>query len=311
MTRHLPIMANGIMDVLIRPFESATQPALHVDCTLGGGGHVAAMLERLRGTPLGREHRILAVDRDESAIAAARQRFSAEVGQGRLILTHAKFSDLRGPLPSVSQPLPVLGVLADLGFSSDQIDSPERGLSFRLEGPLDMRLDPSVGMTARQMLMTLSEREIADLIWNLGEERMSRKIARRIVEARSRGQLPDSTLGFADLVSQAFPPAQRHGKIHAATRTFQALRIAVNDEMGELDGLLNDVLPSILSPGGRVAVISFHSLEDRRVKRSFLDQWTPLTKKPIEAGEAELAQNPRSRSAKVRFAELSVGGRHE
>lgn len=305
MSRHVPIMVREIIDALIAPFEEATLPSLHVDCTLGGGGHVAAMLDRLAKTPLGHRHRVLAVDQDAAAIEAARSRFAGEIASGRLMLRQCRFGSLRAPLPSPEDPLPVLGVLADLGFSSDQIETPGRGLSFRLEGPLDMRLDPATGRTARQLLQALGEKEIADLLWELGEERNSRRIARRIVEARSKGQLPDTTLGFAELVAQAFPPGQRHGRIHPATRTFQALRIAVNNELGELDALLEDVLPSLVSPGGRVAIISFHSLEDRRVKQCFSRKegpWRAVFKKPLEAGEQEVTGNPRSRSAKTRIA---------
>jgi 16S rRNA (cytosine1402-N4)-methyltransferase len=170
-----------------------------------------------------------------------------------------------------------------------------------------MRLDPSRGRTAYQVLRSSSEREIADIIFELGEERLSRKIAHRIVEARAQGQLVDSTTQFAELVARAFPPAQRHGRIHPATRTFQALRIFVNEELSELDALLQGVIPSVVSPGGRVAILSFHSLEDRRVKQCFADKgagiWKPVFKKAIEAGEQEVSENPRARSARLRVAE--------
>lgn len=304
MTRHISILLGEIIQALIIPFEQASQPATFVDCTLGGGGHTAAMLERLGSTPLGRRHRVISIDQDAAAIEAARIRFKVEIEEGRLLLRHSRFSEFK------LQPGegPVLGVLADLGFSSDQIDSAERGLSFRLEGPLDMRLDPSRGRTAYQVLKTSTEREIADLIYGFGEERLSRRIAHRIVEARSQGQLPDSTTAFAELVARAFPPAERHGRIHPATRTFQALRIFVNDELGELDALLQGVIPSILSPGGRAAILSFHSLEDRRVKQSFASgSWKAVFKKPLEAGEAEVAENPRARSARLRVAERMEG----
>jgi len=299
-TRHVPILADRIVESLLPAFEK--RAGTYVDCTLGGGGHVAAMLEALSRSPQSEGHRVLAVDQDESAVRRAQVRFRHELETGKLVLQHARFSEVRIPAGFP----PVLGVLADLGFSSDQIDSPERGLSFRLDGPLDMRLDPSRGESAYELLRRVSERELADLIFEFGEERLSRKIARRIIESREQGQLPDTTQKFADLVSRAFPPPQRFGRIHPATRTFQALRIAVNEELQELDALLNDVLPSIMEPGGRAAFLSFHSLEDRRVKQAFQRReasWAPLTKKPVEADEAELERNPRARSAKLRVAE--------
>ena len=311
MTRHIPILLEEIVEGLMVPFVRSPQPAVFVDCTLGGGGHTGAMLERLLATPLGAAHQVVSVDQDADAIGVATRRFAGPISEGRLRLVHSRFSGLAGGLPEELRGMPVLGVLADLGFSSDQIDSPERGLSFRLEGPLDMRLDPSKGRTARQILATEPERSIADLLWTLGEERLSRKIAHRIVQARSAGQLPDTTTGLAALVAGCFPPPARHGKIHPATRTFQALRIAVNDELGELDVLLDVVLPSLVSPGGRAALLSFHSLEDHRIKQAFSGKqesspWTPVTRKPVEAGESELAANPRARSAKLRIAEKRI-----
>jgi 16S rRNA (cytosine1402-N4)-methyltransferase len=293
-------MTAPIVEFLAEPFGK--RPGTYLDCTLGGGGHLEAMLRALDQTPFASEHRVLAVDQDLLAIDRARTRFSGELQRGRLILLHARFSELEIP-PGLP---PVLGVLADLGFSSDQIDSADRGLSFRLEGPLDMRLDPSRGESAYQLLRRLSERELSDLIFEFGEERLARKIARLIVESREKSQLSDSTGAFAALVSRAFPPAQRYGRIHPATRTFQALRIAVNQELEELDQLLDRVLPSTLESGGRVAILSFHSLEDRRVKQAFQGKdhsWKAMTKKPLEADEQEISRNPRSRSAKLRLAE--------
>lgn len=299
-TVHIPILLPKIIEFLIEPFRH--QPGTYIDCTLGGGGHAAAMMAALRLTSFANEHRVIGVDQDESALMRARQRFDLELQQGRFFLEHRRFSELRIPegVP------PVLGVLADLGFSSDQIETSERGLSFRVDGPLDMRLDQSRGLTAYGLLLRLSERELADLLFEYGEERNSKKIAARIVSAREKGQLFDSTLQFAELVTSCFPVRDRFGKIHPATRTFQALRIGVNQELEELDHLLEDVLPSILRTGGRAAVLTFHSLEDRRVKRAFQlreSGWIPLFKKPLEADEQERSANPRSRSAKLRVAE--------
>jgi 16S rRNA (cytosine1402-N4)-methyltransferase len=195
------------------------------------------------------------------------------------------------------------GVLADLGICSDQLDAPERGFSFQQPGPLDMRLDPSEGEPASALLKRLGERDLADLIWKHGEERFSRRIARRIVETRRTAPL-ETTEQLADLVRRCVPrpKGQRH-PIDPATRTFQALRIAVNDEMGALDRFLQ-ALPKYVKPGGRVAIISFHSLEDRPVKQAFAERatWEVLTRKPVQAGESEVEQNPRARSAKLRAA---------
>jgi 16S rRNA (cytosine1402-N4)-methyltransferase len=193
------------------------------------------------------------------------------------------------------------GVLADLGICSDQLDDPERGLSFQQEGPLDMRLDTSQGETAAQLLARLDQRELADLIYEYGEERYSRRIAKRIIEERKKEPIR-TTDQLAELVRRCVPRSKGHG-IDPATRTFQALRIAVNDELAALDGLLRK-LPAIVKPGGRVGVISFHSLEDRRVKQTFRDStiWELKTKKPVQASDAEIRNNPRSRSAKLRVA---------
>ena len=195
------------------------------------------------------------------------------------------------------------GVLADLGFCSDQMDAPERGLSFSQPGPLDMRLDPTQGEPASALLRRLNERDLADLIYQYGEERFSRRIARRIVEARRTRPL-ETTDELADLVRRCVPrPRGKRHAIDPATRTFQALRIAVNDELGALERLLKQ-LPRCLKPGGRAVVISFHSLEDRLVKTAFRDRavWEVLTPKPVQASDEEVQANPRARSAKLRAA---------
>jgi len=195
--------------------------------------------------------------------------------------------------------------LADVGVCSDQLDDPQRGLSFMQPGPLDMRFDPTTGEPASALLRRLSERDLADLIWRYGEERFSRRIARRIVEARRQAPL-ETTVELAELVRRCVPrPAGRQRKppIDPATRVFQALRIAVNDELGELQRLLT-ILPTCVRPGGRAAVISFHSLEDRLVKTAFRERslWEVQTRKPVQASAEEVRSNPRSRSAKLRVA---------
>jgi len=269
-----------------------------LDCTLGGGGHTSALLKALEkiSSPV----KVLAIDQDAGAIERARNRFSTELSTKRLELIHCRMSEVTEHLKEKN----IVGIMADLGFSSDQLEDPARGISFQWEGPLDMRLDPSRGMPVRHYLQTLREKEIADILWQFGEERFSRKIAAKIVAARAAGNLPHTTLELAGLIESCYPPPLRHGRIHAATRSFQALRIFVNDELGELESLLKRVILEVKS-GGRIAILSFHSLEDREVKHRLRDKevFRALTKKPIEADEAEQAQNPRSRSAKLRIAE--------
>jgi 16S rRNA (cytosine1402-N4)-methyltransferase len=217
-------------------------------------------------------------------------------------LRHVNFDQL----PAVLSELGITaadGVLADLGVCSDQIDTPERGFSFQQPGPLDMRMDPEQDEPARALLRRLSERELADIFWTYGEERYSRRIARKIVETRRRTPL-ETTEQLAELVRRCVPRPRGHRQaIDPATRVFQALRIAVNDELGALDRFLA-ALPACVKPGGRAVVISFHSLEDRRVKQAFRDKqhWENLTRKPVRANEEELRNNPRARSAKLRAA---------
>lgn len=303
-TVHIPILLRAIVDSLTEPFKALSPDApAHacVDCTLGGGGHTSALLEAFRSDPKLSHHKVIAVDQDPEAIARAKERFRQEIDSGRLILIHSRFSEIEDELPRLG--FPVLGLMADLGFSSDQLEDEERGISFKGDGPLDMRLDPTRGQSAREFLQKVTQGELEKILMELGEERFSRKVAAAIIQARRDRQLPDTTRGLADLVTRAVPPPARHGRIHAATRTFQALRIHVNEELKELDQLLGRVIVS-MKPGGRVAILSFHSLEDRRVKLAFKGElFEQLTKKPIEADEDEVRTNPRSRSAKLRIAE--------
>jgi 16S rRNA (cytosine1402-N4)-methyltransferase len=224
---------------------------------------------------------------------------------------HANFEDLHDVLQKL-QAGPVDAILADLGFCSDQLADPQRGLSFQEEGPLDMRLDPTRGEPASMLVRRLHERDLADIFWRFGEERHSRRVARKIVEIRKHEPL-DTTRQLADLVRRCvpWPKGQRHA-IDPATRVFQALRIAVNDELGALERFLQ-ALPDCLKPGGRVAIISFHSLEDRLVKHALRDRevFEALTKKPRVAGEDEVRHNPRSRSAKLRAAERKSETRNQ
>jgi 16S rRNA (cytosine1402-N4)-methyltransferase len=284
---HVPVLPAEVLTVL-DPAPGQT----FVDATVGAGGHARLLAERLGPTG-----RLIGLDQDAAVLEQARPRLEGLP----VTLVHANFDELRVVLDEL-QVAAVDGVLADLGVCSDQLDDPARGLTFQQEGPLDMRLDPSRGEPASALLRRLSERDLADLIYQLGEERFSRRIARRIVEERHRAPL-ETTAQLAELVRRCVPrPKGRHA-IDPATRTFQALRIAVNDELGALDRLLA-ALPGCVKPGGRAAVISFHSLEDRRVKQAFRDRqhWEVLTRKPVQAGDAEVAQNPRARSAKLRAA---------
>jgi 16S rRNA (cytosine1402-N4)-methyltransferase len=296
-TVHVPILLAPIVASLLEPFLAlapGSEPHWLVDCTLGGGGHAAALLE---GLP--KPHRLLAFDRDATAIERARLRFGPEIGEGRLELVHAPFSEAARLILE----RPVRGLLADLGFSSDQLDDPSRGLSFNEDGPLDMRLDPSRGMGAYEFLSQVKELELERILREYGEERFSRRIAAGIIQQRRETNLPRTTKELSLLIIRSLPAFARHGKIHAATRSFQALRIAVNQELEELDSLLETGIMNV-RPGGRVAILSFHSLEDRRVKTAFKrDGFRVLTKKPLEADEAETAANPRARSAKLRIAE--------
>jgi 16S rRNA (cytosine1402-N4)-methyltransferase len=307
---HVPVLAHEVLEFL------APQPGqVLVDATAGAGGHTLLLAQAVAP-----EGRILALDQDAAMLALARRRLAGLP----VTLVQANFAYLREVLQEQGVP-PVDAVLADLGICSAQLDDPQRGFSFQQSGPLDMRMNPEEGEPARNLLRRLSERDLADIFWQYGEERFSRRIARRLVEERQRTPL-ETTEQLADLVRRCVPRARPTGKrshrptIDPATRVFQALRIAVNKELAALDRLL-ETLPDCLREGGRAAIISFHSLEDRRVKQAFRDrrQWEELVRKPIQASAAEATSNPRARSAKLRVArkvshnatERTVsGGRH-
>lgn len=265
-----------------------------VDATVGGGGHARLLAERL-----GPQGRLIGLDRDGAMLALAGPRL---LGAGAsVMLLQASFDRLRQVLDELDLDA-VDAVLADLGVCSDQLAATERGFSFQEAGPLDMRFDPEEGEPARVLLQRLGERELADLFWKYGEERFSRRIARKIVEARKRLPL-QTTAELAHWVRSCVPRTRGRRRIDPATRVFQALRIAVNDELGALARFLA-VLPACLKPGGRAVIISFHSLEDRLVKRAFQDRerWQTLTRKPVRSGAEEIEHNPRARSAKLRAA---------
>ena len=291
--QHVPVLLEEALKYLnVRP------GSVIVDATLGLAGHSTAIAKRLGG-----KGRLICFDRDPEAMAAAKVRLEAvkaELGDEmpELALVAKAFSEAASEI----EPGSLDGLLADFGVSSLQLDEAHRGFSFRTDGPLDMRMDTRSGETAEQVVNQEDENELADLIYEFGEERRSRRIARAIVRAR-----PISTTAELAQVISAAAPSMKGDKIHPATRTFQALRIRVNNELGEIQSLLKSA-GSLLKPGGRLVLISFHSLEDRLVKDAFREAGQAkfmkvLTKKPVVAVEQEQLRNPRSRSAKMRAAE--------
>jgi 16S rRNA (cytosine1402-N4)-methyltransferase len=289
-SRHVPVLVSEVLR-LVDPQPGQTL----VDGTLGGGGHTAVLAERV--APGGR---VLALDRDRRAVAAATERFA----NSNVTPLWADYRDLPEVLRDVGL-ASVDGVLLDIGLSSDQLADASRGFSFAADGPLDLRFDVSEGRPAADLVNRLDEQELADMIFRYGEERHSRRIARAVVERR-RERSFETAADLADVVRRAVPKSPDARRIDPATRTFQALRIAVNDELGALETFLQ-VAPTCVRRGGRVAIISFHSLEDRIVKEAFRDdpRWSPLTKKPVVATDRETAANPRARSAKLRVAAVA------
>lgn len=304
---HEPVLLNACLELL-----NVQGAGSYVDCTFGRGGHAAAVLEKL-----GPEGRLLAFDKDPEAVAAARQRFGADARFG---IVHGSFTMLERIVDEKGLKGRIDGILLDLGVSSPQLDDPERGFSFQSEGPLDMRMDTTSGESVAEWLVTADEREIAQALFDFGEEKFARRIARAIVARRVEQPLT-TTRELAELVAAAVPTREK-GK-HPATRTFQALRILINKELEDLDDTLSQTL-RVLAPEGRLCVISFHSLEDRRVKRFMRDnsrsapppkgaprglpvpESTPLLKtigKAVHADADETARNPRARSAVLRCAE--------
>jgi 16S rRNA (cytosine1402-N4)-methyltransferase len=291
--RHVPVLLEEVLEYLnVRP------GGVICDATLGLAGHSLEIAKRLGG-----RGRLIGFDRDPEAIAGARVRLEElkaelEEEMPEVVYVARAFSEAASEM----EPGSLDGLLADFGVSSLQLDEAHRGFSFRTDGPLDMRMDTRSGETAEQVVNQEDENELADLIYEFGEERRSRRIARAIVRAR-----PITTTAHLAQIVSAEAPSMKGEKIHPATRTFQALRIRVNNELGEIASLLRSA-GSLLKPGGRLVLISFHSLEDRLVKDAFREAgrakvYEILTKKPIVAGEQEQMRNPRSRSAKMRAAE--------
>jgi 16S rRNA (cytosine1402-N4)-methyltransferase len=278
---HIPVLSQEVITGLnIQPGGN------YLDLTVGGGGHSRLILETAEDV------KVTCVDQDEDALKAAKENLS-EFGD-RVKFIHSNFANYQF-LESTYD-----GILADLGVSSYHLDHPERGFSFRNTANLDMRMNQQQSLTAGDIINEWDEKELADIFFKYGEERLSRRIARRIIEKRPF----DTTTELANAIAYSVPPKYRHGRIHPATRVFQALRIAVNDELKVLETLIEKA-PNALIPGGRIAIISFHSLEDRPVKHGLRNSplLRILTKKPIIATEEEIKQNPRSRSAKLRIAE--------
>ncbi len=294
-TVHVPVLMAEVLEQL------APKPGdLLLDGTLGGGGHTRALAERIKP-----DGRILALDRDPLAVAHAEKSLKGLP----VSVAHASYIDApeliveAGFVPDDKSCLAVLsGILLDLGLSSDQLETSDRGFSFNSTESLDLRFDPTEGEPAWGLIARLSAEHLANVIFKYGEERCSRRIARAIVERR-RSEPIKTADDLANIVRRAVP-RNYDPRIHPATRTFQALRIAVNDELGHVENAL-ERLPALLSSGGRITLISFHSLEDRLVKTAFRadDRLRILTNKPIRPTDAEIATNPRSRSAKMRVAE--------
>jgi 16S rRNA (cytosine1402-N4)-methyltransferase len=295
--RHVPVLLKETIDFLrVRPGGT------YADCTLGLAGHAAEVVRLL-----GPKGRLIGFDRDPEALALAKEkldRICEELGSEapQITLVGEAFSSIARHVPPAS----LDGLMADFGVSSLQFDEAYRGFSFQADGPLDMRMDTRSGPTAAQVVNEVSEHELANLIYEYGEERRSRRIARAIVRGR-----PLTTTGELARIVASAAPAMKQEHIHPATRTFQALRIYVNRELDEIQALL-EAAPSLLKPSARLAVISFHSLEDRIAKDSLREGahqgiWEILTKKPVTASEEEMDRNPRSRSAKLRAAERKAG----
>lgn len=302
---HIPVLLHETLEAL------AVKPdGIYIDCTLGGAGHSSAILERL-----GPEGRLIGFDQDENALKAAGERLAPYGDRVRLVKTN--FEHIASVVTQLGLG-PVDGVLMDIGVSSHQLDEAERGFSFHQNAPLDMRMDRSNPVSAATVVNQWSEEELARILWEYGEERWSKRIAQFIVKAREQKPLA-STDDLVDAIKAAIPAAARREGGHPARRSFQAIRIAVNDELGVLERGLAGAI-QVLKPGGRLAVITFHSLEDRIVKQTFARWVNPctcpssipvcvcgqvplaehVTRKPVTATPAELEENPRSRSAKLR-----------
>lgn len=312
---HIPVLCQEVLEALLpdgRPLPS-TGPDLFVDCTLGGGGHARALIERYRnlyGDKALNEHfALLGIDQDPAILQKTKQQLLEAYPGLKLYFYHGNFSQVQEAILANGFQQVTGGLLADIGVSSFQLDQAERGFSFNKTAPLDMRMNTTAPLTAADIVNTYSEKELVSIFSEYGEERFSKTIARLIVERRQKTPF-ETTTDLAEMITTLYrkklPP--KAYRIHPATKVFQALRIAVNDELGVLQEMLNS-LPALLSSKARAAVISFHSLEDRIVKNTFRSLFQNdgdlelVTRKPLIASTEEIAQNPRSRSAKLRVVE--------
>jgi len=289
--QHIPVLLAETIELLVND-----KSGIYLDATGGLGGHSAEILKRLET-----DGQLFISDTDATQVALLKQKFEHDP---RCRVIHSRFSQLNENLPQELKGK-LSGILADFGFASNQVDEPTRGITFQVDGPLDMRLDQRREQTAADLVNTLPEEELANLFFTLGEERGSRKIARAICFDRNAKPFR-TTADLSGLAERVLGRYYRGQKIHPATRIFQALRMAVNFELEEIDAILK-LAGAWIASSGRIALISFHSLEDRKVKQQFLEWkragWTVLTKKPVTAGDEELQKNPRSRSAKLRVVE--------
>ncbi len=290
---HKPVLLNETLDYL-----NLSPGKLIVDCTVGGGGHAAGILEKV--TPGGF---LLGIDRDKEVLEVSAKRLDKYENAFKLV--HRNFKDIDLVMKDLNI-TSVDGFLFDLGFSSYQLEIPERGFSFRLDGPLDMRMDRTQKLTARDLINSAEEDSLTEIIKEYSEERFARNISRWIVSERRKKDI-ETTGELLGIITRAIPKKFQHGRLHPATRTFQALRIAVNNELENLSSILDKILP-FLSKGARIAVISFHSLEDRIVKNKLRELSKSgsikiITKKPVIPSDEEVSFNPHSRSAKLRIGE--------
>ena len=294
--RHIPVMPAEVMECL-----SPEPGDVMVDGTVGCGGHATAIRDAI-----GESGVLIALDRDPAMVETARKRLESSPG-ARTKTVAGNFSEIDIHLKTIAGPR-ANGILLDLGFASPQVDAAERGFSYRADGPLDMRMNPDEGMSAEEWINRVPEKELADVLYNYGDERHSRRIARAVVRARESARIR-RTGELAEIVRRAVPRGPR--RHHPARRTFQAIRILVNREMEHLDAFLRK-LPDVLAPGGRCVVVSYHSHEDRRVKNAFREGardgvYERLTRKPLRPSPEERAANPRARSAKLRAVRRVAG----
>ncbi|KGG13201.1 16S rRNA (cytosine(1402)-N(4))-methyltransferase RsmH [Prochlorococcus sp. MIT 0601] len=286
---HTPVLANELIQLIAKLPENLKEQGLMLDATVGGGGHSSLVLKEFPSIS------VIGLDQDPEAIKAASQKL--KIYKNRAKVNNINFANFNSAEKFCA-------VFADLGVSSPQLDEATRGFSFQKDGPLDMRMNPFEGITAADLIDDLSERDLADIIFKYGEERLSRRIAKKIKDDLANKGAYSGTKSLAYAISGCYPQKLRHRRIHPATKTFQALRIAINKELDVLSLLLKKA-PEWILPGGIFAIISFHSLEDRLVKHAFKndDRLDILTRKPILASNQEISLNPRSRSAKLRISQ--------